>query len=1064
MKQRFNTYDIVCSVTELQRLIGMRVNQVYDIDNKTYLIKLQRTEEKCVLLLESGNRFHTTAFEWPKNVAPSGFSMKMRKHLKNKRLESLKQLGMDRIIDLQFGSGEAAYHVILELYDRGNIILTDYQMTILNILRPHTEGEAIRLAVRETYSVERVRNHNGAPTLEELKEIFKKAQPGDNLRRVLNPHLVYGPAILDHVLISKNLSHLKIKGQQKSKDNSKKNKGKEKESKTKDKKNQKKGKAFDKVENENIEPEPNKEEFNEKCIQENTSLEDNDPNIFNIDRDVVNLHEALLLAEELLQKAKESVSKGYIIQKEEMKSTQNSEDNIYYSNQEYHPFLFKQHETGPYKELLSFDVCVDEFYSALEGQKIDLKAMQQEREALKKLSNVKTDHEKRLRELESTQEMDKHRAELITRNQQLVDDAILAVQTALANQVPWPEIQSLLKTAQANNDPIASSIKQLKLESNHISMILLDPYTEFMSDDSDVDAEENTNELPKKMIVDIDLGLSAYANARRYYDQKRNAAKKQQKTIESQGKALKSAEKKTKQTLKEVQMMTTISKARKVMWFEKFYWFISSENYLVIGGRDQQQNELIVKRYLRGSDVYVHADIQGASSIVIKNNSDDPIPPKTLNEAGVMAIAYSVAWDAKVVTAAWWVHSNQVSKTAPTGEYLTTGSFMIRGKKNYLPPCQMAMGLSFLFKLEDSSIDRHKGERRVRVLEDESNSKYLTAIPEHEIELSDGEGDSSQSEQDNCEKVSHEHVITEIQEEIVSVTKQFPDIQIKVDHNTGHVAIVNKDENIAFKQKCDMQEENVIYLGDDKPIVIKPSVKAKNKSGQKKSEKTKANIEENSENENMRKGGNQNVKRGQHGKLKKMKEKYKDQDEEERRLRMEILKSAGTAKEMKKSKKNMCKGSTDHSKIKQQATKNVQSNDIVTSFYQNKEFVQLEGEAEAQIGESNEQADRNERDSGELQLILDSLTGQPLEEDELLYAVPIIAPYNTLTTYKFKVKLTPGTGRRGKAAKTAVAMFVREKACTQREKDLIRAVKDDVLARNIPGKAKLSAPHLHKHK
>ena len=32
--------------------------------------------------------------------------------------------------------------------------------------------------------------------------------------------------------------------------------------------------------------------------------------------------------------------------------------------------------------------------------------------------------------------------------------------------------------------------------------------------------------------------------------------------------------------------------------FEKFYWFISSENYLVIGGRDQQQNELVVKKYL----------------------------------------------------------------------------------------------------------------------------------------------------------------------------------------------------------------------------------------------------------------------------------------------------------------------------------------------------------------------------------------------------------------------------------------------------------------------------------
>lgn len=55
----------------------MRVNQVYDIDNRTYVIRLQRSEEKSVLLLESGNRFHTTHFEWPKNVAPSGFTMKV---------------------------------------------------------------------------------------------------------------------------------------------------------------------------------------------------------------------------------------------------------------------------------------------------------------------------------------------------------------------------------------------------------------------------------------------------------------------------------------------------------------------------------------------------------------------------------------------------------------------------------------------------------------------------------------------------------------------------------------------------------------------------------------------------------------------------------------------------------------------------------------------------------------------------------------------------------------------------------------------------------------------------
>ena len=82
------------------------------------------------------------------------------------------------------------------------------------------------------------------------------------------------------------------------------------------------------------------------------------------------------------------------------------------------------------------------------------------------------------------------------------------------------------------------------------------------------------------MLIDIDLDLSAFANARKYYDQKRSAAKKQQKTLESQGKAFKSAEKKTKQTLKDMKTIVNISKARKVFWFEKFFWFISSENYL----------------------------------------------------------------------------------------------------------------------------------------------------------------------------------------------------------------------------------------------------------------------------------------------------------------------------------------------------------------------------------------------------------------------------------------------------------------------------------------------------
>ena len=98
---------------------------------------------------------------------------------------------------------------------------------------------------------------------------------------------------------------------------------------------------------------------------------------------------------------------------------------------------------------------------------------------------------------------------------------------------------------------------------------------------------------------------------------------------------MKSAERKIFAEMQQTRSTATISKMRKPFWFEKFLWFISSENYLVIAGRDAQQNELLVKRYLKPGDAYVHADLNGAATVVVKNRvKDQPIPPSTLQQAG----------------------------------------------------------------------------------------------------------------------------------------------------------------------------------------------------------------------------------------------------------------------------------------------------------------------------------------------------------------------------------------------------------------------------------------------
>lgn len=91
---------------------------------------------------------------------------------------------------------------------------------------------------------------------------------------------------------------------------------------------------------------------------------------------------------------------------------------------------------------------------------------------MKKLDNIRHDHEKRLANLHQVQEIDERKARLIEMNQPLIDHAIQVVRSALANQVSWKEIDELVEEATRKGDPVAKIIKKLKLSTNHITLLL----------------------------------------------------------------------------------------------------------------------------------------------------------------------------------------------------------------------------------------------------------------------------------------------------------------------------------------------------------------------------------------------------------------------------------------------------------------------------------------------------------------------------------------------------------------------------------------------------------------
>ena len=126
-------------------------------------------------------------------------------------------------------------------------------------------------------------------------------------------------------------------------------------------------------------------------------------------------------------------------------------------------------------------------------------------------------------------------------------------------------------------------------------------------------------------------------------------------------------------------------------WYEQFRWFHTSDDFLVIGGRNADQNEAIVSKYLSRGDLFFHAQAHGGPVTVLKAtgpsesySEDIEVPQTSKEEAAQFAVSYSSVWkDGKYTGQAYMVDHDQVSKTPESGEYLEKGGFAIRGDRTY---------------------------------------------------------------------------------------------------------------------------------------------------------------------------------------------------------------------------------------------------------------------------------------------------------------------------------------------------------------------------------------------
>lgn len=579
--------DIYTITDELNDILeNARVDKSFQPMNDTVVIRFHVPGTGRVdLVMQCGVRMHTSQYPLENPTQPPTFPMLLRKRIKGANVVSVKQHAFDRVVEIKVKKDQH-YTIIVELFDKGNIILLDEEDNIiLPLKRKQWSNRDISSKKKYVFPEERGINPVEV-TFEELKEMFQNSD-SDVVRTLARNGL--GSLYAEEIILRA----------------------------------------------ENI----------DKNQAANTLT----------DEEIEKLYSGI---ESIFTDLKNDNFKPQIVKCDK------KEDVV--------PLNLNQYKDCEKQYFKSFNEACDEFYSKKINSSIkDVKESAWNKKVGKYEKRLKL-QEETVADFENTIETCQHKGEVIYSNYGAVENIINVVNSARSNDYSFKEIAKTLK--KAKKEGMAEA--QIYDGMDKLGNLTLDI--------------EDTK-------INIDPKLKVPENAQIYYEKAKKAKRKIKGALIAIENTKKQLEK--MRAKKDIEMEKILYPKKRVKkdlkWYEKLRWFLSSDGTLVVGGRDANTNESVVKKYLDNNDIYLHADIHGASSIVVKLEGKE-INDNLLQESASFAASFSSAWSKGFSTQdVYWVHPDQVSKTPEPGEFVAKGSFIIRGNRNYVrgAKVQIAIGI-----------------------------------------------------------------------------------------------------------------------------------------------------------------------------------------------------------------------------------------------------------------------------------------------------------------------------------------------------------------------------------
>ena len=588
MKSMSNV-DVFTISDELNKLLtGARVDKSFQPTNDIVVMRFHVAGKGRVdLVMQCGKRIHTSQYPLENPTNPPTFPMLLRKRLKGANVVSVTQHNFDRVVEIKVKK-DKFYTIIVELFDKGNIILLDDENNIiLPLKRKHWSTRDISSKREYIFPSERGINPITI-TEDELKELFANSD-SDIVRTLATNGL--GSLYAEEIILRAN-------------------------------------------------------EF--KDIDKNTS------------------------ASELNEKEVNSLYKGLKSIFDELTNENYTPQIVKGEKEDVVPIDLIQYKDFEKETYETFDEACDEFYSKKVNS--DIKNIKEAAWNKKVNKFEKRLHlqEETVANFEETIETCQNKGEVIYSNYTIIENLVNVVNQARSKDYSFKEIGKTLKKAKKDG---------LKEAETYESIDKLGNLTLKIDDTS----------------ININPKLTIPENAEIYYEKAKKAKRKIKGALIAIENTKKQLEKiKAKKDIAMENISVPKKRVKKnLKWYEKLRWFISSDNILVIGGRDANTNESVVKKYLDNNDIYLHADIHGATSIAIKLEGNE-VTENTLKESASFAASFSSAWSKGFSTQdVFWVHPEQVSKTPEAGEFLPKGSFVIRGNRHYIRSAkvQIAIGI-----------------------------------------------------------------------------------------------------------------------------------------------------------------------------------------------------------------------------------------------------------------------------------------------------------------------------------------------------------------------------------